>query len=53
MAIVVIMQFVARKLWARLTQPEHGYSDVHDKAVDHPIIDDPNYRKSAIRTRKR
>lgn len=51
--LVVIAQFAARKLWARLTAVPTRFSDVHDPRVDRPIEDDPNYKNSAIRTAKR
>jgi hypothetical protein len=52
-ALVVIAQFIARKLWARISQPKPAFTDLHDRAVDHPIVDDPNYKNSAIRSTKR
>ena len=51
--LVVIAQFAARKLWAKLTSPSKSYSDIHDPRVDRPIEDDPNYKNSAIRSAKR
>jgi hypothetical protein len=53
MVLVVIAQFIARKLWARISQPKPAFSDLHDPSVDHPIVDDPNYKNSAIRSTKR
>jgi hypothetical protein len=52
-AFVVIAQFFARKLWARISQPKPAFTDLHDRTVDHPIVDDPNYKNSAIRSTKR
>ena len=52
-ACVLIAQFAARRLWARLTRPKPAFSDVHEKTVEHPITDDPNYQHSAIRSSKR
>ena len=51
--IVVILQFFARRLWARISQPRPAFTDLHDRTVDHPIVDDPNYKNSAIRSTKR
>jgi len=51
--IVVVLQFLARKLWARLTTPRKAFSDVHTSQVARPIKDDPNYTNSAIRSSKR
>ncbi len=57
---VVIAQFIARKLWAKVTQPASApeYSldldvDVADPVKDSPYSDDPNYRDSAIRSTRR
>ncbi|MGJ8587236.1 MAG: hypothetical protein ACSHXW_03710 [Yoonia sp.] len=54
MVLVVMAQFVARRLWTKLTRP--NISDVPDPVTpteDHPFSDDPNYRDSAIRSSKR
>ena len=51
--LVVIAQFIARKLWARISHPKPAFTDMHDASVDHPIVDDPNYKNSAIRSTKR
>ena len=51
--LVVILQVFARKLWARISQPKPAFTDLHDQSVDHPIVDDPDYRHSAIRSTKR
>ena len=54
MVLVIVAQFFARRLWARMMRPSPpDFSDVHDPQVDHPIVDDPNYRNSAIRSTKR
>ena len=53
MVIVVLAQYAARKLWARLTRPSERFTDTHDPKVDRPIVDDPNYQNSAIRSSKR
>ena len=53
MVLVIIAQFGARRLWARLTRVPAQFSDVHDPQVDNPIVDDPNYQNSAIRSSKR
>ena len=53
MVLVVITQFVARKLWARVARPKPAFTDLRDPNVDSPIVDDPNYRNSAIRSKKR
>lgn len=50
---VVIAQYVARKIWARVTRPRTAFSDERAPTVNHPIVDDPNYRNSAIRSTKR
>ena len=49
MVIVILAQFVARKLWAKLT-----LSTSHNAPEkDRPFSDDPHYRESAIRPSKR
>jgi membrane protein implicated in regulation of membrane protease activity len=54
MVLVVIAQFLARKLWARLTQPQpHVSPEPILPENGHPFSDDPNYRDSAIRSSKR
>lgn len=53
MLLVIIAQFFARRLWARISKPPARFSDVHDPEVDHPIRDDPNYTNSAIRSSRR
>jgi hypothetical protein len=51
--IVMVAQFIMRRLWARITHPKQTYSDIQDPKVDRPIVDDPNYTNSAIRSAKR
>ena len=52
--LVVAAQFIARRLWAKLTQPrDRVVDDFSDPAGDHPFNDDPNYSDSAIRSSKR
>jgi hypothetical protein len=52
--LVVIAQFLARRLWAKLMRSSPPIEDEHiDPAGDHPYRDDPNYRRSAIRSTKR
>lgn len=54
MVLVVIAQFLARKLWAKLTQSQpHAAPEPTMPDHDHPFSDDPNYRDSAIRRSKR
>lgn len=54
MVLVVIAQFVARWLWAKLTTRTVPVDeDFIDPIADHPYRDDPNYSKSAIRSTKR
>ncbi|HEV8034191.1 hypothetical protein [Yoonia sp.] len=54
MVLVVIAQFLARKLWAKLTQSQpHASPEPTMSENDHPFSDDPNYRDSAIRRSKR
>jgi len=54
MVLVVIAQFVARKLWAKLMQKNvPAEDDFIDPVGDHPYRDDPNYQHSAIRSAKR
>jgi len=53
MVVVVIAQYAARKVWARLMRPPPAFSDEREPTVEHPIVDDPNYRNSAIRSTKR
>ena len=52
--LVVIAQFFARKLWAKLLRPNIPDTTQHAMPEeDHPFSDDPNYRDSAIRPSKR
>ncbi|MCK0096200.1 hypothetical protein MWU60_11510 [Yoonia sp. F2084L] len=52
--LVVIAQFLARRLWAKLMQNSVSVeNDLIDPTGDHPFHDDPNYRNSAIRSTKR
>ncbi len=52
--LVVIAQFLARRLWAKLMQNSVSVeNDLIDPTGDHPFHDDPNYRDSAIRSTKR
>lgn len=52
--VVVVAQFIARRLWAKLTQPKTFKSETFiDPVGDHPYTDDPNYVDSAIRSSKR
>ena len=54
MVLVVVAQFIARKLWGKLTKPRvMQEDDVRDQPSSQPYSDDPNYRDSAIRTTKR
>ena len=54
MVLVVIAQFVARKLWAKLMDKNVPVEDDFiDQSSDHPYSDDPNYQHSAIRSAKR
>ena len=54
---VVILQVLARRLWARLTRRPHtGESmEVGEQSprTDKPYHDDPSYRHSAIRSSRR
>ncbi|WP_333713019.1 hypothetical protein [Yoonia sp.] len=55
---VVILQVLARRLWARLTQgPDIGESlseaAPSEPRTDKPFHDDPSYRHSAIRSSRR
>lgn len=60
--LVILAQFVARRLWARLTKPSVTQPEPESEpepetfvqpADDHPYRDDPNYRDSAIRSTRR
>lgn len=52
--VVLVSQFIARRLWAKLTKPKkHHSEDFTDPVGDHPYNDDPNYSDSAIRSSKR
>ena len=54
MVVVIIAQFIARKLWAKLTQSNiPDVPAVATPAKDHPFSDDPHYRDSAIRPSRR
>lgn len=54
MVLVVIAQFLTRKLWAKLTQSQHHASpEPVMPDDDRPFSNDPNYRDSAIRRSKR
>lgn len=54
MVIVVLAQFLARKLWKKMTTPRIVLdAAMPDPKGDHPYDDDPNYRDSAIRSVKR
>ena len=54
MVLVIIAQFIARKLWAKLTDPGTPMADDQIAPTgDHPYRDDPKYRDSAIRSSKR
>lgn len=51
---VLIVQFIARKVWARVRAPKiEPLSPEMDKPVHGSIVDDPNYAQSAIRSNKR
>lgn len=52
MVLVVIAQFFARKLWARLTRPTPRPA-AQDDTPRGAITDDPNYANSAIRSSRR
>jgi hypothetical protein len=52
--LVIIAQFVARKLWARVRQPHAPLSEtVVAQHNNDTITDDPNYQNSAIRSSRR
>lgn len=54
MVVVIIAQFIARKLWAKLTQSNIPDAPERDMAAnDRPFSDDPHYRDSAIRPSRR
>lgn len=53
MVLVVVLQFLARRLWKKLTQRPVSIEHDHiDPPRDTPYRDDPNYRHSAIRSGK-
>lgn len=52
--LVVIAQFLARRLWKKLTQrPAPSEGEPANIPKDTPFRDDPKYRSSAIRSSKR
>jgi len=55
--IVVILQLLARRLWARLTRVPADNAPRPDAAagrpLDKPFQDDPTYKDSAIRSSRR
>lgn len=52
--LVLVAQFAARKLWARVTQPQAAPAMEADTPVTQSAIkDDPKYKDSAIWSRKR
>ncbi len=52
--LVIIVQLIARKLWARMRQPTHPPRDREiASATNDTITDDPNYIDSAIRSSRR
>lgn len=56
--LVLIAQFIARRLWAKLMQPSTPLSDfeydlIDEPTIDRPFSDDPNYQNSAIRSTRR
>ncbi len=54
LVLVVIAQFFARKLWARLRAPSAGPRQRRIGTImDDPITDDPDYEDSAIRSSRR
>jgi hypothetical protein len=51
---VIILQFIARKLWTRLRQPRLTVSETFVPPPNNDKIkDDPNYQNSAIRSSRR
>jgi hypothetical protein len=57
MVIVVILQFLARRLWARVTRVPDAQESIaaveRTPRNDKPFHDDPSYRDSAIRSSRR
>lgn len=51
--LVVIAQFIVRRLWAQISRSKPAFTDLHDPSVDQPIVDDPNQKNSAVRSTKR
>ena len=54
LVLVLIAQFIARRLWAHVRAPREVIAQEPTETVERgAIIDDPNYSNSAIRTSKR
>ena len=54
LVLVIIAQFFARKLWARVRAPSPPPRQRRIGTImDDPIADDPNYEDSAIRSSRR
>ncbi len=54
MVLVVVAQFLARKLWKKLIDiPAQVEEDTRPVPKSSPYRDDPKYRNSAIRSTKR
>jgi hypothetical protein len=54
MVVVIIVQFGARKLWKQITKtapPPHDRQT--ETIINGSIVDDPNYKDSAIRSSRR
>ena len=52
--VVIIAQFIARKLWVRLREPSPAPRQRRIGTImDDPVTDDPNYDDSAIRSSRR
>ena len=53
MVIVVIIQWIARRMWARVTAPPIAREPHAPSTSERPFEDDPHYQNSAIRSSRR
>ena len=53
MVIVVILQWIARRIWARFTEGPGMATPNSPSPSDKPFEDNPRYRESAIRSSRR
>ena len=53
MVVVVMLQWIARRMWGRLTSTPQTEGQDTDTQPDRPFEDNPHYRDSAIRSTRR